>query len=139
MTINESQLDDTGATQTTSPETKIGGAFSCLNRTLTDKELAAPGVQKLLLEERERLQEENSVLRAYQEKFHASDKEVAVLSGKLTSSNAWEILSGGCLVIGAAALGYVPAVWSAQPTGWIMLVGGALLIVSGFIAKAVRL
>lgn len=138
MATNESQPDDIGATPITSPETKTGGAYSGLNRALTLEELAAPGVKKLLLEERERLQEDNSLLRAYEEKFHASDKEVAVLRGKLTRSNAWEILSVGCFVIGAAALGYVPAVWNAQPTGWIMLVGGALLIVIGIVAKAVK-
>lgn len=139
MAINELQPDDGGAIPAIPQHNKARRALSRLKRELTDEELASPGAQKMLLEELERLGEENRVLQTYRDKFHDTDKQLTVMNEKLRRSNAMEILSGGCLVIEAAALGYAPAVWSAQPSGWISLVFGAVLIIAGIAAKAIRL
>jgi len=139
MATNELQPDDAGATPALPQHNKPRRALSRLKRELTDEELGSPGAQKMLLEELERLGEENSVLQSYRDKFHDSDKQLAVVNEKRRRDIAMEVLSGGCLTIGAAALGYAPAVWSAQPSGWISLVFGAVLTIAGIIAKAIKL
>ena len=136
MAINELQPDDAGATPAVPQHNKSRRAFSRLKRELTDEELGSPGAQKMLLEELERLGEDNSVLQSYRDKFYDCDKHLTVANAKLKRTIGMEILSGGCVAIGAAAMGYAPAVWTSQPTGWISLVFGAVVTVVGIAAKA---
>jgi len=138
VSMNELQPDDAGATPATLPSNKVGRALSRLKRELTDDELSSPGAQKLLLQELERLLDENGALQSYRDKFQVSDKQLAVARESLKRNVAAEVVSGGCLVIGAAALGYAPAAWSSQPSGWIALTFGAVLVVCGIVAKAIK-
>lgn len=46
-------------------------------------------------------------LSSVRDQFHRADKRAAVLDEKLKVNAAFEILSGGCLAIGAAAMGPV--------------------------------
>lgn len=93
----------------------------------------------MLLEELERLGEENGILESFRDKFYASDRQLAVLIEKQKRNVSMEIISGSCLAVGAAALGYAPAVWDTQPNGGITLVFGALLTIAGIWAKAIKL
>jgi hypothetical protein len=110
-----------------------------LKRELTDEELSSSGTQKMLLEELERLTEENARLASYQDDFHEADKGLAVLKEKQKRNISAEIVSGSCLATGAAALGYAPAVWASQPSGYIALAFGIVLTLGGIIAKAIKL
>lgn len=113
-------------------------ALSSLRRELSDKELLSPAVQKLLLDEIDRLEEENTELAGYRSQFHSADKDAAVLRQKQATSIAHEIISMSCITVGGAALGYAPSVWVAQPTGAIALAFGVVLVFGGIVAKAVK-
>ena len=113
-------------------------AFQKITRELSDDDLANPAVQKILLDEKEQLEVENTELRSYREQFHLADKRVAVLEEKDKTYVAAEIVSGICLTVGAAMLGYAPSLWKFQPSGWLISVFGAVLIIGGVVAKVVK-
>ena len=113
-------------------------ALSTARRELSDKELLSPAVQKLLLDEIDRLEEDNTELSGYRGRFHEADKKAAILEQKGKISIAHEIISLSCITVGGAALGYAPAVWENQPSGYISLIFGAVLVVGGIVAKAVK-
>ncbi|KQV51334.1 hypothetical protein [Duganella sp. Root336D2] len=145
MTINTEAPEDReplGATPEPGPEPTKGRvrrkALGSLRRELSDKELLSPAVQKLLLDEIDRLEEDNTELAGYRSRFHEADKKSAILEQKQATSNAHEIISLACVTVGGAALGYAPSVWSSQPTGGIALAFGVLLVISGIVAKAVK-
>jgi hypothetical protein len=137
--MSELQPDETGARPVQVQLPKTRKALARLKRELSDEELATPGVQKMLVEELERVEEENIDLRAFREKFHEAERRVAVMDEKLKGQMSIEIISTGCIAVGAAALVYVPEAWKTQPSGWICLVFGAVLTLVGIGAKAVRL
>lgn len=120
------------------PMPKGKQAFQNINRELSDDDLTNPAVGKLLLNELDRLESENAELKDYQEQFHEADKKVAVLQEKSKIHLATEILSGVCFTIGAAMIGYAPVLWKSQPSGWMVLVFGSVLIFGGIFAKAVK-
>jgi hypothetical protein len=64
---------------------------------------------------------------------------LAVLKEKQKRNISTEIVSGSCLAVGAAALGYAPAVWALQPSGGIALAFGIVLTLGGIISKAIKL
>ena len=120
------------------PQRKGQSAFQNIDRELSEDDLINPAVAKLLLGEKDRLEIENAELRNYQEKFYETDKMVAVLKEKSQTNLATEIISVVLFTVGAAMLGYAPALWESQPSGWIALVLGAVLIIGGIFAKAVK-
>ncbi len=137
--MSELQPDEAGAKPVPVPPPKARKALAQLKRELSDEELATPGVQKMLVEELERVEEENLDLRGFQQKFYEQATQVAVLREKLKSWTCSEIISTACIAVGAAALVYVPEAWKTQPNGWISLIFGALLTIAGIVAKAVRI
>ena len=139
MSETDVQPKDLNATPLQESNTKSHRALSRLKREMTDEELKETGTQKMLLQELERLTDENSELQEYRDNFYIADKELAVTKERLTRNNAMEIISSSCLAIGAASLGYAPSVWSQQPSGWIFIVGGLVLTAGGIAAKAIKL
>jgi hypothetical protein len=136
MSNNEIQPDEIGAVAAIPPNVKTGKAFSALKRELSDDELSSTGVQKLLLEELERLKEENGTLSSVRDDFHRVDKDLGIIKEKLKRNVSAEIISGSCLAVGAASLGYAPSLWAHQPSGWILIAFGVVLTVCGIFAKA---
>ena len=120
------------------PQVKGRRAFSRLRRELSDEELASPAVQRLLIDEIERLEKENFEAIEYRDRYHEADKKAAIVEEKLKTSVAQEVIFGVCLTVGSAALGYAPSVWSTQPTGWISIAFGVVLIIGGIASKVVR-
>ncbi len=113
-------------------------AFASLRRELNDKELSSPAVQKLLLDEIDRLEDNNIELCGFRGRFYDADKRAAILEEKSKIRVSNEVVSTACITVGAAALGYAPAVWASQPTGFICIVFGLLLVILGIVAKAVK-
>jgi hypothetical protein len=139
MPIEDTQPDEAGSKPITAEDVpKSRRALSRLKRELSDDDLASPGVQKLLLDSLERIEEENAGLKSLREKYHQADKQNGVLEEKLKTSTSVEIVSMGSLAVGAAALGYAPSAWASQPTGWIALSFGVVLTAFGIAAKVVR-
>ncbi len=114
-------------------------AVASIRRELNDKDMTHPAVAKLLLDDVERLEEDNAELAGYRTRFHEADKKAAVFEQKLNVSRSQEIVFGICTTLGGAALGFAPSVWSeASSTGPIVLAAGVILIICGVIAKAVK-
>lgn len=113
-------------------------SFSKLRRELTDEELASPAVQRMLLDEIERLDDALIAHRQYRENFHTCDKRLGVLQEKFKSKISIEIIHAVCIAVGGAAIGYATSNWAVQPAGGLALAFGALLLVAAFIAKAVK-
>ena len=113
-------------------------ALSTLRRELSDKELLSPAVQKLLLDEIDRLEGENTELAGYRSRFHEADKQSAILAQKHRVSISQEVISMSCITVGGAALGYAPSIWSVQPTGALSLAFGVVLVLGGIVAKVVK-
>jgi hypothetical protein len=113
-------------------------SFSKLPRELSEKELASPAVQKMLVDEIERLELECSELSSFRPKFHEADKRVGVLEERFKTRISIEIIHVGCMVTGAAALGFAPSIWANQPTAWMLTMFGLVLVLAGLLAKAVK-
>ena len=111
-------------------------AFRKITRELSDEDLKNPAVQRILLDEIEKLEYEKDFLNQYRDQFHEADKHVEVLKEKIRTVRAIEILSGVCFTFGAGAIGYAPALWQSQPLGYIAFTFGVLLVLCGVIAQA---
>lgn len=121
------------------PHTKGRKAFSKLRRELSDEELMSPAVQRLLIDDIERLEKENGKLSLFQDSFHEADKKSEVLNEKLKTHIAVEITFGVCLSIGAALIGLAPSLWDpAKPYGWASIALGVVLIIGGIASKVVK-
>jgi hypothetical protein len=114
-------------------------AFRKLRRELSDEELSSPAVQRLLIDDIERLEKENGKLSDYQDSYYEAEKKSAILSEKLKTSVAQEIIFGVCLTIGAALIGLAPSLWSPdKPHGWASIALGVILIIGGIASKVVK-
>src|SRR5438094_385338 len=89
------------ATVEQTPPTGRRQAFRDLRRQLTDQELTAPGVVKLLLDEVEETIAERDELRGYVTRYHDADKRAAVLEEKGRAATAVEILFAAGLSVGS--------------------------------------
>ncbi|PLX89516.1 MAG: hypothetical protein C0618_01025 [Desulfuromonas sp.] len=113
-------------------------AFINVRRELSDEELSSPAVQRMLIDDIERLEKEKFELSEYQERFHESDKRAAILEEQVKKSLSQEVVFGVCLTVGAASLGYAPAVWSSPPSGWLAIAFGIILIGGGIASRVVK-
>ncbi|MES2727771.1 MAG: hypothetical protein V4643_11755 [Bacteroidota bacterium] len=126
---------DTGIRQEEQMSSYIPGKpYSKLRRELSDEDLTNQAVQKLLLNEIDKLEVRVAELERVEEKFHLVDKEKAVLDEKVKTLNAMEILYSFCLAIGSGLLGIA----SLFDKGWIFLVAGGILIIGGILSKFVK-
>lgn len=128
--MNEQELvpDDSNVTIVNDATTK-GKALSRLKRELSDEDLASPGAQKLLIDRLEKAEEDLLVLDRFRDNFHDVDKRLAVAQGKLYRNTSIEILSGGTIAIGGAAIGL-------SSTHIAFLAFGIILTIIGILVKA---
>lgn len=113
-------------------------SFSKLRRELSDEESLSPGVQRMLFDEIERLESDCEKAAEYRDNFHVVDKRLGVLEEKFKAKVSVEVVHVACITVGAAALGYAPAIWTASH-GWMVLIFGLILVIAGVVAKAVKL
>ena len=130
--------EDTG--EATHPHSKGRQSFNKVRRELSDDELSSPAVQRLLLDDIERLEKENEKSSVYQDKYHETDKKAAVLNEKLKSNVAQDVIFGVCLTVGAALIGVAPSLWTLDKSyGWYSVALGVVLIMCGIASKVVKL
>jgi serine phosphatase RsbU (regulator of sigma subunit) len=139
MARAQQQPDESGATPVNIVGPKSRRVFSRLKRELTQDEMCEPGVQKMILQDHERIEGENRELQAFRDKYYDASAKLAVLETERRRSVAWEVLSSGCLAIGAAAIGFAPVMWSSQPGGWYALMFGAVVLLIGIVSRFFRL
>jgi hypothetical protein len=114
-------------------------AFSKLRRELSDEELSSPAVQRLLIDDIERLEKENGKLSDYQDRYYAAETRAAVLNEKLKTNVAQDVIFGVCLTVGAALIGLAPSLWLPdKPHGWISVALGVTLVIGGIASKVVK-
>ena len=110
--------------------------YANVTRELSDEELKSPAVQKLLLNEHDRMLGEVDRLKQYERDFYEKDKECAVLSEKQKASNASEVLYTFCEVGGSVLAGVSSIYWDDK--GWLFLVIGIIFISGGVIYKLIK-
>jgi hypothetical protein len=93
----------------------------------------------MLIEELERAEDEILELRAFRDKFYATDKDLAVSVQKVKGWTSMEIISTACIAAGAAAFAYAPELTKTQYGGWVAGAFGLILTAMGILAKAIRL
>lgn len=119
------------------PRLKGRRSFSRARRELTEDELSHGAVQKIMLDELDRLDAENGDLKKIVDQYYAADKQVAVLTEKQKKSNSSEIIYGGLMTVGSAALGYAPTAGANGSLDGIILIFGFILVGSGIASKVV--
>ena len=120
------------------PAVKGRQSLSRIRRELSDEELSSPAIQRMLVDEIERLERDNAGLCDFRDQFHSMDKRAALLEERSKKSLSGEIIFGVCLTIGAAAIGYAPAAWSSHPSGWLSLIFGGFLVAGGIASRMVQ-
>lgn len=135
LPMSDKPPDETGALPVAQALPKSKKTLSRVKLELSDDELSSPGVSKMLVGEIERLGEECEALVVFRDRYYVTDRKLAVVSEQLNKSHAGEIVLTGCFTLGGAALGYVPAIWSTQPVGAIVLIFGVVLMVVGVAAR----
>lgn len=110
--------------------------YAKVQRLLSEEDMASPAVQKLLLNENDRMARELSKLHLMEEKYHARDKDAAILEEKLKKSTGAEILYTLCTSGGAALVGFSKAFW--ENNGWVLLVMGFVFVICGLAFKFVK-
>ena len=130
--------DEAGATPEAFVQTgKARKALSTLKRELSDDDLLSAGVQKMLLGELDKLEEEKLELTRYREQYHQVALELAIANSKVKISVAADAIFGGMMTLGALIAGYAASVWDKPPTGYLCLVTGAAAIGIGIVAKVI--
>lgn len=106
-------------------------ALSNVRRELSEEEISSPAVQRMLLDELDRLETEAGELGEFKDRFYSADKEAAVVRERLRASMARD----SSLAVGVALLGLAPSLWSFQPTGWVVIALGVALVFFAVTAK----
>lgn len=112
--------------------------FGNVRRDLTEEELASPGVQKMMLDEIERMDAEVAGVVSLREKNAQSETKVAIFEEKFKSRTALEIVSTGTITIGSAFWGLTFSAWTTQPWGYVLVASGTVLVIVGIVVKIVR-
>jgi len=111
-------------------------AFRSITRTLSDQELASPGVLKLILEMLETADRERDEFKAYLPLYFDADKRASILAERLDNDRTNEILSGVLLAGGGALIGLAPFFWDPNNLrGEITLAVGAIFIIGAAVAR----
>ncbi|WP_175127813.1 hypothetical protein [Achromobacter piechaudii] len=115
-------------------------SFSNLRRELSDEELSSPAIQRMLLDEIERLDSECGDLRVSRENFHRCDKRVGILEERFRTKVSLEIMHVTCFLLSGSAFGYAASNWTSPPTivSVLALIFGGVLAIAGIVAKVVK-
>ncbi|NDW02417.1 hypothetical protein [Salipiger sp. PrR002] len=109
-----------------------------VRRELTDEELGSSGVQKMLLDDLDRLEGAEIDLKSTLDKFHQANTSLQVANDRLKTHNAFEILSTGTIAIGSVLIGAAFNWKDDNILLWLMIILGVALIIIGVVAKRVR-
>ncbi len=116
---------------------KTRQAFARTRRELSEDEMNSPGVQRMLLDDIDRLEREKADLSEYRRRFHETDKECTELRTKRRRGLAADTVFGGCMALGGVILGNLANLQARPDLLWLSgIVGGALLLL-GIVAKAI--
>lgn len=132
------QIDEYIESSVNPDSIKQGRAFSKLNRELQEEDLSNRGTQRLILNELDKYEICKKQLEQYKDKFHAADKENAVLSARIRSSTFFEITNSALLTIGSILVGLTPSILKeGKPyyLTWIILGIGIVALIGSIATK----
>lgn len=109
--------------------------YANIKRELSEDELASPAVQKLLLNDNYKMEEEMKKLKEFETLYHIKDKEAAILEEKLKKVAGSEVLYTVCETVGSLLAGISALYWDDK--GWIVLIIGIGLVMGGILYKFV--
>jgi len=140
MTSDRSPADTEPVSNDQLPEFPAKGrqSFTGIRRNLSDSELKSPGVQKMLLDDVDRLEQEVTELKGFRDRYYEAARKSAVLEVKRKTSNAIETVHVACLAIGSVAIAFAPTIWADQPHAEILLGGGIVLLLGALLAKWIQ-
>ena len=122
----------------TNPLTGGRQSLRDIKRQLDESDLQNPGVQRMILEELERAENQCAVLQGFVDRFHEADKRAAILAEKLKPQTALDIFFAVGVGTGGVMIGLAPSLWAVGYAGHMMAIVGAILVlgaVGGRIAK----
>ena len=105
---------------------------------MQEEDLSNRGTQILILNELDKYEACKKQLEQYRDKFHAADKDNAVLSARISSSTFFEITNSALLTIGSILVGLTPSVLKdGKPYSltWIILSIGIVALVGSIATK----
>lgn len=111
--------------------------YSRIRREISEEDLQSPAVQRILLGEVDRLQTQISDLELIKVKYHAADKQTAILNEKIKALTSHEVLYGICLTVGSAIIGLASLLW-ASGYGLVAIAIGSVLVVGGVVSKVLK-
>ena len=109
--------------------------FSSISRALNPSELGTKGVQKMLLNHIDRLEEQMINLSECNSKLAVAEKEKAVLEQKLKVAVSADVIFGASLTLGSILLGVCPSLWKNPPFGHLVLVVGVAMVLAGIVSR----
>lgn len=112
---------------------KPNSAYDQISRYLTESDLKNPAVVRMIINERDRLQTENTQSKDWQEKYHAADTRSKVLEEKMKKSTAFDVLSSGLI-----GVGFLLAGAAFNPLNWVYLLIGLFIALVGIGAKTIK-
>ncbi|KWA42179.1 hypothetical protein WL27_01870 [Burkholderia multivorans] len=110
-------------------------ALSSLKREISDDELASPGVQKMILAELDKLEDDKAELSGFRDRFHETNLALAVAREQLKVRVAADTVFAGALTIGALIAGYATSVLDKPITAAACSISGGAMIAIGIVAK----
>ena len=134
--IEVSKDSGVGKEQTSVPSSIPNDPYAKVQRLLSEEDMRSSAVQKLLLNENDRMSRDIEKYHLMEEKYHIRDKEAAILEEKMKQSVGAEVLYTLCTAGGSALVGFSKALW--EYDGWIFLLMGLLFIVGGILFKVVK-
>lgn len=138
--IDELTLNEPGGDSISGQAPPKGKPYVNLSRALLKEDLGTIGVQKMLLNEIDRLEHEKSVSEKYRDSFHEKDKVLAVSEEKLeqeTSVNLIADISFGAFIsIGTAIMSLGDPL--TEDPNWSVVVVGSIMMLVGIAVKVVQ-
>lgn len=110
-------------------------ALRSIGRDLEPDDLKSPGVQKMLLDTIDRLEEEKWELRQSKEDFHTADTNLKVMDEKLKQRTFVEIMYSVCLMLSGVLISLSFRKELDEVTSYFLLSTGVVLSLSSIFAR----
>jgi hypothetical protein len=113
-------------------------SFGKVRRELTEDELGSSGVQKMMLDELDRMDGAETELKSISQKYYDTQSSLAVAKEKLKTHHAFDVLSTGTVAVGSLIFGAAFSTGQNDKLFWTLVVISGVLVVVGIAAKVLR-
>ena len=113
-------------------------SFGKVRRELTEDELGSSGVQKMMLDELDRMDGAEAELKTISQKYSESQSSLAVATEKLKTHHAFDVLSTGTVAVGTLTFGAAFSSGDNIKLFWTLIAISIMLVCVGIAAKVLR-